>query len=174
MLPRRQTRRRGRFSLRASIRHRLLFWFGTAGLLALLAAAPYALHTLAPREITQKDIDEAVLHTLETQILPSPAVKAYETIRPSVVRVRRMEPDKGGGEDKETGVGSGVVIVGKGTILTSLPSSRVPNECKWYSSTAAFPRHITGAQRSMICRASSTPSRRFGHATLRSTADLAR
>jgi len=34
--------------------------------------------------------------------------------------VRRMEPDKPGGEDVEKGVGSGVVIVDKGIILTNL------------------------------------------------------
>ena len=72
------------------------------------------------REITQEDINAAVLHTLETNVLPSATSKAYEIIRPSVVRVRRLEPGKNGGEDKETGVGSGVVIVDKGVILTNL------------------------------------------------------
>src|SRR5262249_56001431 len=41
-------------------------------------------------------------------------------IRPSIVRVRGLAPDKAGGEDTEKSVGTGVVIVDKGTILTNL------------------------------------------------------
>jgi len=74
-----------------------------------------------PREITQRDIDAAVLHTLETKHLPSAAARAYEIIRPSVVRVRGLgHHDKEEDADVETGVGSGVVIVDKGVILTNL------------------------------------------------------
>jgi len=90
------------------------------GSLALLVVFTHALITPSSREITQEDISAAVLHTLETHTLPSPAAKAYEVIRPSIVRVRRLEPDKDGGEDKERGVGTGVVIVDKGIILTNL------------------------------------------------------
>jgi S1-C subfamily serine protease len=71
------------------------------------------------RQITQEDIRAAVLHTLETNTLPSPAAKAYNVIRPSIVRVRGLEPDKDG-NDREKSVGSGVVIVDKGIILTNL------------------------------------------------------
>jgi serine protease DegQ len=95
-------------------------WVATAVLLALTVVLTHAWIIPAPRQITQQDIDAAVLHTLETNALPSPAAKAYEVIRPSVVRVRRMEPDKTGGEDVEKGVGTGVVIVDKGVILTNL------------------------------------------------------
>ncbi len=74
-----------------------------------------------PREITQRDIDAAVLHTLETKHLPSAAARAYEIIRPSVVRVRGLgHHDNNEDEDVETGLGSGVVIVDKGVILTNL------------------------------------------------------
>jgi len=62
----------------------------------------------------------AVLHTLETHTLPSPAAKAYAVIRPAVVSVRRMDLEKTGGADIERSVGTGVVIVDKGTILTNL------------------------------------------------------
>lgn len=44
------------------------------------------------RPITQKDIDQAVLNTLESQPLPSPAAKAYRVIGPSVVRVQAFGP----------------------------------------------------------------------------------
>jgi len=102
------------------VRYERPLWVGAAGLLALLVVFTHALITPSSREITQEDISAAVLHTLETHTLPSPAAKAYEVIRPSIVRVRRLEPDKDGGEDKERGVGTGVVIVDKGIILTNL------------------------------------------------------
>jgi serine protease DegQ len=52
--------------------------------LALLLVLSIAL-SLRPgqRRITQDDINAAVLKTLETTVLPSPAAKAYENIRPS-------------------------------------------------------------------------------------------
>ena len=94
---------------------------GSGGLVVLLLVALYAAMQPPPREITQRDIDAAVLHTLETKTLPSAAARAYEIIRPSVVRVRGFgHRDKEGDEDAETGVGSGVVIVDKGVILTNL------------------------------------------------------
>jgi S1-C subfamily serine protease len=85
----------------------------------MLVVLTHAWITPVPRPVTQEDINAAVLHTLENSTLPSTAAKAYEAIRPSVVRVRRMETDKKG-EDVERGVGTGVVIVDKGTILTNL------------------------------------------------------
>ncbi len=73
-----------------------------------------------PRRITQKDIERAVLHTLETETLPSPAAKAYEAIRPSVVRVRGLDTSPRNDDEVEKSVGTGVVIVDKGLILTNL------------------------------------------------------
>ncbi|HEX2826337.1 MAG TPA: trypsin-like peptidase domain-containing protein [Burkholderiales bacterium] len=93
----------------------------TAGLLAALALVySHAIFGPQPRTITQKDIDAAVLRTLETKPLPSRAAQAYELIKGSVVRVRGLggedEPDK----DSERSVGTGVVILDNGTILTNL------------------------------------------------------
>jgi S1-C subfamily serine protease len=91
------------------------------GLFALLLVALHAAMKPPSREITQRDIDAAVLHTLETKPLPSATARAYEVIRPSVVRVRGLGlHDRDGDENTETGVGSGVVIVDKGIILTNL------------------------------------------------------
>ncbi|MEO6165863.1 MAG: trypsin-like peptidase domain-containing protein [Candidatus Binatia bacterium] len=92
-------------------------WLAAAGLLSLLVVFAHGLFAPAPRPVTQEDISAAVLHTLETNVLPSTAAKAYEIIRPSVVRVRRMDKN---GEEREKGVGTGVVIVDKGVILTNL------------------------------------------------------
>ncbi|RZJ25959.1 MAG: trypsin-like serine protease [Haliea sp.] len=104
----------------------------------------------AQRKLTQDDINAAVLKTLETQTLPSEYAKAYENVRPSVVRVisyvkkSRLKDDTApklaqgvakpkplgparaasapAAEDEEVehGVGTGVVIVDKGVILTNL------------------------------------------------------
>ena len=90
-------------------------------LFALGLMAGYQSWKPPPHVYTQEDIDAAVLHTLETKTLPSPMAKAYDAIRESVVRVRAMGPDdEKGGEEVERGVGSGVVIVDKGIILTNL------------------------------------------------------
>ncbi|MBI2231226.1 MAG: trypsin-like peptidase domain-containing protein [Deltaproteobacteria bacterium] len=95
-------------------------WIAAGGLCALLLVFAYAAMAPSTRQITQEDIRAAVLHTLETHALPSPAAKAYAVIRPAVVSVRRMDLEKTGGADIERSVGSGVVIVDKGTILTNL------------------------------------------------------
>ena len=112
-----------------------------------------------PQNLTQKDIDAAVIHVLEKTPLPSQATRAANIIGPSVVRVRgfvdpaklaahiaektkeakksgktlrkkikpkalkKSENDESGvpePDDGEIGVGSGVVIMENGTILTNL------------------------------------------------------
>jgi S1-C subfamily serine protease len=84
---------------------------------------------------TQDDIDAAVTRSLSTTTLPSQAARAYEVIRPSVVLVQAV-PEPGQTDGKGTpraaarpdragpgepgSVGTGVVIVDKGLILTNL------------------------------------------------------
>jgi S1-C subfamily serine protease len=117
---------------------------------AVVIAAAYVWSQPRPRVLTQEDIDASVLHTLETKNLPSQAAKAADMVRPSLVRVRGFAepapakalpkgkpkrpartpeavPDKEVAKDKasadgleEISVGSGVVIVDDGTILTNL------------------------------------------------------
>jgi S1-C subfamily serine protease len=76
--------------------------------------------------ITQDDINAAVRESLETEPLPSAAAKAYDNILPSVVRVVGLLDDKDNGEDNpeqramERSLGTGVVIIDNGTILTNL------------------------------------------------------
>jgi S1-C subfamily serine protease len=76
----------------------------------------------AHRELAQEDIDAAVLHTLENKTLPSRAAKAAESVREAVVRVRGYYEDPADPKSEESprGVGSGVVIIDNGTILTNL------------------------------------------------------
>jgi len=90
------------------------------GLVAAALVLAYGTRPPTARTLTQKDIDAAVLHTLQTKPLPSQMAKAYEIIQPSVVRVRGVEEDAWSGEEIEVGVGSGVVIVDKGIIRTNL------------------------------------------------------
>ena len=87
---------------------------------ALAGGGVYWAKKPAPRTFTQADIDDAVLHTLETKTLPSAAARAYAAVIPSVVRVRQLGEPKEGERDIEKSVGSGVVIVDKGIILTNL------------------------------------------------------
>ncbi|MGH8820454.1 MAG: S1C family serine protease [Rhodoferax sp.] len=72
------------------------------------------------RAMAQKDIDAAVLKTLETTVLPSPASAAYDTVAPSVVRVIALEKSPVSRRLIEREVGAGVVVTANGTILTSL------------------------------------------------------
>jgi S1-C subfamily serine protease len=70
--------------------------------------------------LTQKDIDAAVLHTLETKELPSRSRKAAAAVQGAVVHVLAfVEDPKNKNVDKENGVGTGVVIKDDGTILTN-------------------------------------------------------
>jgi S1-C subfamily serine protease len=124
-----------------------LLWVVIFVMAALLA---YSFAQRTPQQrITQKDINAAVLKTLETQQIPSEYARAYENIRPSVVRVvsyvrkdrlsaeqaaklnkrsdkpkplgpAQGDPQADNSDDVESGVGTGVVIVDKGVILTNL------------------------------------------------------
>ena len=112
----------GRFArMREALRRRERWLMLGAG--ALIAAAMIHGNNLlhpAPKALTQDDIDGAVMHTIETKTLPSQAARAYDAIRASVVRVREFERAEGEPEETESGVGTGVVIVDKGIILTNL------------------------------------------------------
>jgi len=101
-------------------RHNALIALAAGIAIALGAVYGYDALRPAAHALTQEDIDSAVLHTLETKTLPSQAARAYEAIRGSVVRVREFERASGETEDTESGVGTGVVIVDKGIILTNL------------------------------------------------------
>jgi S1-C subfamily serine protease len=87
-----------------------------------LAALVFVLQSgLAPTrvEYTQEDIDAAVAKSLETVPLPSHSTKAYEAVRGSIVRVRAFYDGPDGGEIAGS-VGTGVVILDKGVILTNI------------------------------------------------------
>ncbi len=96
-----------------------LQWAAMALLALVLAAALWWLQPAPQPRITQKMIDAAVLHTLEHNSLPSATARAAEAVAPSVVRVIGYATSKKG-KEVERSVGTGVVIVDKGIILTNL------------------------------------------------------
>lgn len=89
-------------------------------LLSALVFVAYSLSLPDERRFTQRDIDAAVMHTLENNVLPSPEAKAFERVRRSVVRVVQEGDALPSGKKSLRGVGTGVVIVDKGIILTNL------------------------------------------------------
>jgi S1-C subfamily serine protease len=156
------------------------------------------------RRLAQEDIDAAVLKTLSTQNLPSEYAKAYENIRPSVVRVvgyvraDRLKPPAGskpaagntpgakppkaaasapaGNEEVELGVGTGVVIVDKGIILTNLHvvagADRIEVTFQDGLVASAYVRSVQAENDLAVLQADKIPDDLIA-ATMRSTRDLA-
>jgi S1-C subfamily serine protease len=155
------------------------------------------------RTLTQDDINAAVLKTMETQVMPSEYARAYENIRPSVVRVvsyvkksRLKDADAklaaktakpkplgpapadltGEGDEVENGVGTGVVIIDKGVILTNLHVVHGADRIKvTFSDGLEAEASITGVQAEndlAVLQASKIPDDMIA-ATMRSTGDLA-
>lgn len=153
-----------------------LLWAALATMALLLVVSLSLSLRPLPRKLTQEDINAAVLKTLETTQLPSAVAKAYEAIRPSVVRVTGYGKSKDGKEEVEYGVGTGVVIVDKGIILTNLHVVQGAQTIKVvFSDGLESTAHITGAQPEndlAVLQAHKIPDDMIA-ATMRSTGDLA-
>jgi S1-C subfamily serine protease len=93
--------------------------FGAGAILALLVVF-LSLGGPATSNFSQDDLDAAVQRTLAETVLPSVATRAYQVIQPSVVRVRGMGLASNDATGRLGSVGSGVVIVEDGRILTNL------------------------------------------------------
>ncbi len=100
-------------------RHRVPLLAALPGLIALGFVVFQSAYAPARQNLTQEDIDAAVANALQTVPLPSSATKAYEAVRGSIVRVRAFMDGPDGGEI-EGSVGTGVVILDNGTILTNI------------------------------------------------------
>lgn len=100
-------------------KHSVSLLAATPGLLALLFVLFQWGYSPAPQQLTQEDIDAAVVRSFETVPLPSAATRAYEAVRGSIVRVRSFMDGPDGGE-VEGSVGTGVVILDSGVILTNI------------------------------------------------------
>ncbi len=145
------------------------------GILALLLALSFLMSPRpGTRKLTQEDINAAVLKTLENTTLPSAAAKAYDIISPSVVRVVGIGKDKNGKEG-ERSVGTGVVIVDKGIILTNLHVVQGAESIKvTFADGLESTASITGVQAEndlAVLQAHKIPDDMIA-ATMRSTADL--
>jgi S1-C subfamily serine protease len=88
-------------------------------LAALLVVSQVTKSPVAPA-ISQEQIDAAVARSLSEQPLPSPATKVYDAVKGAIVRVRTTLDALETDEYLHKSTGSGVVIVNRGTILTSL------------------------------------------------------
>ncbi len=105
-------------------RHEKAVQFAFSGLFAVFAVTAYAWITPEPQHLSQRDINGAVLYTLEHRPpAPSMGAVAYDTIIRSVVRVDGDVHADGAATDiarvDET-IGTGVLINEDGTILTNL------------------------------------------------------
>ena len=159
-----------------------LLW-SIVGLLALMLALSLLAGKSNARKVTQEDINAAVLKTLETTQLPSAEAKAYDTIISSVVRVMGYSQKKDGKADKnsegdaehERSVGTGVVIVDKGIILTNLHVVQGADVIHiTFADGLTTTASITGAQPEndlAVLQAHKIPDDMIA-ATMRSTADL--
>jgi S1-C subfamily serine protease len=168
-----------------------------SALAALLLVAGYSALKPAQRVIEQQDIDAAVLHTLENNVLPSPAAQAYEAVQHAVVLVQGLSAEpakedklhgKGKGKwngrekdpekdvDTVQGIGTGVVIVDKGIILTNLHVvqgfSRVKVTFADGLESDAFIISTAPEHDLAVLQAKTIPDD-LAAATMRSTADLA-
>ncbi|HEX4234241.1 MAG TPA: trypsin-like peptidase domain-containing protein [Caldimonas sp.] len=81
----------------------------------------------AKAPLTMDQIDAGMRQSIEDKPLVSPVSRAYDAIIPSVVRVVGLMTDGDDGSDikqdggtVERGIGTGVVIIDNGTILTNL------------------------------------------------------
>jgi S1-C subfamily serine protease len=93
---------------------------GKALMLGLLVGLIFSVQqiTKGGRGLNEAEVDQLIEQALATKPIPSFATAAYEAIRPSVVRV--MGGETKDDADERGSVGSGVVIVDSGLILTNL------------------------------------------------------
>ena len=121
-----------RFKARVA-RHERQLWVTAFALLVVSGLALNAHRAPANAPLSMEQIDKAMRKSIGEKPLAAPTARAYASILPSVVRVVGLMTDGDDGNDDkaaaadpkkrgpvERGVGSGVVIVDNGTILTNL------------------------------------------------------
>ena len=133
------------------------------------------------RVITQDHIDKAVRASLEKEPLPSAATRAQEAVAASVVRVTGLMSADDDGDDKpeqramNRSLGTGVVIIDNGTILTNLHVVQGSKRVKvrfWDGSESEADLVGTQPENDLaVLRARELPDD-LPAATMRSTADL--
>lgn len=127
-----------------------LGWLALGVLFSLSMLFVYDYFQPARTELTQEQIDAAVLHTLATKELPARAARAAALIAPSIVRIRGDILEAKGTQvgDDDFGVGTGVVIKDDGTILTNLHVvASAPRLVVTFADGLESPAVIVSAQR---------------------------
>ena len=90
------------------------------GFAVLALVVVFQIFKPTPVTLTKDDIDAAVQRTLAEHVLPSPAAKVFAAVHGAIVRVLTSADALEYDEYLQRPTGSGVVIVNRGTILTSL------------------------------------------------------
>jgi S1-C subfamily serine protease len=157
-------------------RYRTALVFSAGMVAALAMVALNASLQKLPRLLTPEDVEAIALRTLETAPLPSPARTAAAIVGPSVVKVRGMGAEKDQEEETERGIGTGVVIVDNGTILTNLHVVQGADRIKVeFADGLVSEARVVGLQPEhdlAVLRAKTIPDDLVA-ATMRSTGDLA-
>ena len=180
------TSRVSRFTAALQRRERWI-WAGVVMLLLVAGLALTAAQRSRPSALTMEQIDAAMRQSIEANPLTSAATRAYEAILPSVVRVVGLMSDGDDGSDSkgdatkgmssfERGVGTGVVIIDNGTILTNLHvihgAKRIKVTFMDGSESDAVVLSVQPQNDLAVLRAKTIPDD-LEAATMRSTADLA-
>jgi len=163
--------------------YQALAWAGLGALLALAMMLAVGSLQTRQRVITQAQIDAAVRHSLEKDPLPSRAMRAYEKVAGSVVRVVGLMNEKDDAKEQrpdkmamERSLGTGVVIKDDGTILTNLHVVWGAKKVRvTFANGHESDARMVGAQPEndlAVLKADSLPDD-LEPATMRSTADLA-
>jgi len=167
--------------------HERQLW--VTALLVLVLGALVLHGTVAPptAPLTMKQIDAAMRKSIEETPLNSAAAKAYEAVIPSVVRVVGLMTDGDDGSEVkedakigkapvERGIGTGVVIIDNGTILTNLHvvngAKRIRVSFMDGTESDAQVLSVQPENDLAVLRAKTIPDD-LEAATMRSTADLA-
>jgi S1-C subfamily serine protease len=166
------------------LRHERRLW---AALIVALALAFWwsgpTFRAKAP--LTMEQIDAGIRQSIEEKPLVSAVSRAYDAVIPSVVRVVGLMTEGDDGSDKqnagkdgtvERGVGTGVVIIDNGTILTNLHVVSGAKKIRvTFMDGSESDAVVVGTQPEndlAVLRASPVPDDLFA-ATMRSTGDLA-
>ena len=167
-------------------------WLWASAMLLLATVVLYGALAPRPRQLNLDDIDAAMRASLEEKPLSAAEAKAYEAVLPSVVRVVGLmsegddgsdaadkATDKADGKERgpvQRGVGTGVVIVDNGTILTNLHVVQGARQVKVTFADGlvsdAVVISIQPENDLAVLRAKTIPDDLFA-ATMRSTNDLA-
>ena len=169
-----RSRRPWRHRMRAAATDPRVMWASLLLLSVALGLSLWQGRVGTGQALTQKDIDAAVLRTLTTQVLPSPAARAAEKVRPSVVRVEAFVRNRKG-EEEDHGVGTGVVIVDRGVILTNLHVVQGADRLRIvFADGSDAGASVTGvqAQNDLAVLQADTVPDDLQAATMRSTGDL--